>query len=114
MPDADGEVVWFGRRGAGAKSLSSKLPGGDGGKKAVLREEHEVSRNPSRRESRDASAALYARVRVLMRKLHTRPRVQRAPGFPCALAFREGRKLRKARALDAARTRPHTLTLFDS
>jgi hypothetical protein len=28
---------------------------------------------------------LYARVRVLMRKLHTRPRVQRAPGLPCAL-----------------------------
>jgi hypothetical protein len=28
---------------------------------------------------------LYARVRVLMRKLHTGPRVQRAPGLPCAL-----------------------------
>ena len=28
---------------------------------------------------------LYARVRVLIRKLHTRPRVQRAPGLPCAL-----------------------------
>jgi hypothetical protein len=62
----------------------------DGGKKAVHRGEHEVSRNLSRRESRDASAALYARVRDLMRKLHTRSRVQRAPGFPCALGFREG------------------------
>src|SRR5437879_6555116 len=28
---------------------------------------------------------LYARVRVLCAQLHTRPRVQRAPGLPCAL-----------------------------
>src|SRR5882757_8904183 len=28
---------------------------------------------------------LYARVRILRTKLHTRPRVQRAPGLPCAL-----------------------------
>jgi len=33
---------------------------------------------------------LYARVRVLLRTLHTRPRVQRAPGLPCALVFKEG------------------------
>ena len=31
---------------------------------------------------------LYARVRILPSILHTRPRVQRAPGFPCALFFR--------------------------
>jgi len=30
---------------------------------------------------------LYARVRFLTRVLHTRPRVQRAPGLPCALWF---------------------------
>src|SRR5438552_4554829 len=42
--EAYGEVVWFGRRGAGAKFLRSKLLGGDGGKRAVLREEHEISR----------------------------------------------------------------------
>jgi hypothetical protein len=35
------------------------------------------------------SAALYARVR-LTTLLHTRPRVQRAPGIPCAL-FLSGR-----------------------
>jgi len=34
---------------------------------------------------------LYARVRFLMRKLHTGPRVQRAPGLPCALYFEEGK-----------------------
>ena len=28
---------------------------------------------------------LYARVRFLMHSLHTRPRVRRAPGFPCIL-----------------------------
>jgi len=27
---------------------------------------------------------LYARVRILDAHLHTRPRVQRAPGLPCA------------------------------
>src|SRR2546427_10070454 len=42
--EAYGEVVWFGRRGAGVKFLGSKLLIGDGGKRAVLRGEHEVSR----------------------------------------------------------------------
>src|SRR5881398_406554 len=43
--EAYGEVVWFGRRGAGVKSGRSKsFLRGDGGKRAVLREEHEVSR----------------------------------------------------------------------
>ena len=42
--EAYGEVVWFGRRGAGVKSARSKLLTGDGGKRAVLRGEHEVSR----------------------------------------------------------------------
>src|SRR5437899_8033138 len=39
---AYGEVVWFGRRGAGAKRAIGSA--GDGGKRAVLRGEHEVSR----------------------------------------------------------------------
>src|SRR3954466_8396690 len=39
---AYGEVVWFGRRGAGVKLAIRSA--GDGGKRAVLREEHEVSR----------------------------------------------------------------------
>ena len=41
-PDVYGEVAWFGRRGAGAKLAISSA--GDGGNKAVLREEREVSR----------------------------------------------------------------------
>jgi hypothetical protein len=39
---AYGEVAWFGRRGAGAKLAIRSA--GDGGKRAVLREEREVSR----------------------------------------------------------------------
>ena len=39
---AYGEVVWFGRRGAGVKRAIRSA--GDGGKRAVLRGEHEVSR----------------------------------------------------------------------
>jgi hypothetical protein len=35
---------------------------------------------------------LYARVRFFVHFLHTRPRVQRAPGFPCALFF-EGKEI---------------------
>ena len=30
---------------------------------------------------------LYARVRLFCALLHTRPRVQQAPGIPCALSF---------------------------
>jgi hypothetical protein len=33
---------------------------------------------------------LYARVRFCLRVWHMRPRVRRAPGFPCALCFRGG------------------------
>jgi len=38
-----------------------------------------------RREGRNAPAALYARVHFCLRKSHARPRVQQAPGLPCAL-----------------------------
>src|SRR6266436_3005029 len=47
---------------------------------------------------------LYARVRVLLCTLHTRPRVQRAPGFPCALCVSRGPTIATARARRAART----------
>jgi hypothetical protein len=43
-----------------------------------------------RREGRNAPAALYARVHFCLRKSHARPRVQQAPGLPCALYFDEG------------------------
>src|SRR5438046_2448368 len=45
---------------------------------------------PLRREGRNAPAALYARVHFCLRKSHARPRVQQAPGLPCALSSRGG------------------------
>ena len=44
---------------------------------------------------------LYARVRTFRALLHTRPRVQQAPGIPCAL-FSLGETICKARAKCAA------------
>src|SRR3984893_15910832 len=41
---------------------------------------------------------LYARVRISLCNLHTRPRVQRAPGIPCSLFFSRDNILCKARA----------------
>src|SRR3954452_17358193 len=58
-----------------------------------------------RREGRNAPAALYARVPFCLRKSHARPRVQQAPGLPCALRFEEGKRRYKSRATSAARTR---------
>src|SRR5436190_23249054 len=60
---------------------------------------------PLRREGRSVPAALYARVQFCLRKSHARPRVQQAPGLPCALYFEEGKRNCKPRAISAARTR---------
>src|ERR1700752_2417577 len=38
---------------------------------------------------------LYARVRQMRNSWHTRPRVQRAPGFPCALCFERDKEIEK-------------------
>jgi hypothetical protein len=38
---------------------------------------------------------LYARVRISMHTLHTRPRVQRAPGIPCSLRFLRDKKFQQ-------------------
>ena len=51
------------------------------------RGERGVSRKPLRREGRDASAEPVCSCAFFCACLHTRPRVQRAPGFPCALLF---------------------------
>ena len=50
---------------------------------------------------------LYARVRTSSCTLHTRPRVQQAPGIPCSLSL-GGRLLSKPRARSAPRERKHT------
>ena len=69
------------------------------------RGERGIIRKPLRRESRMPPLDLYARVRILTALLHTRPRVQRASGLPCALLFLEGVNRRKPRTHRAARMR---------
>ena len=98
--------------GPDAAVLASSCAGssfsrGDGGKRAVHRGEHEVSRKAIAQGRPECSPLnLYARVRVLLRNLHTRPRVQRAPGLPCALYFREGQDFEQTSgAIGAARSR---------
>src|SRR5438094_8615687 len=62
---------------------------------------------PLRREGRNAPAALYARVHFCLRKSHARPRVQQAPGLPCALSQRGREVDSKPRTQCAARSQPH-------
>ena len=63
---------------------------------------------PLRREGRMFSAEPVCSCADLFRAfLHMRPRVQRAPGLPCALCFREGRMMDMTRADGVARMRTH-------
>ena len=79
------------------------------------RRRRQESRSPGRARSKPSTHCagkagmlplnLYARVRVLCAQLHARPRVQRAPGLPCALCFRGGKRRGKPRVPCAARSR---------
>ena len=70
-----------------------KFLAGDGGKRAVLRGEHEASRKAIAQGRPGCSACTCMLVcAFLVRKLHTGPRVQRAPGLPCALIFSRGQQ----------------------
>jgi hypothetical protein len=92
VPDAYGEVVWSRRRGAGVKLRRVHARCSDGGKRAVLRREHEVSRKATAQGRPGCSRWTCMLVCAsFCAQLHTRPRVQRAPGLPCALYFRRGR-----------------------
>ena len=93
--EAYGEVVWFGRRGAGVKFLGSKLLESDGGKKAVLREEHEVSRKAIAQGKPECSACTCMLVCVFLRANCTRDRGCSAhPVFP-APSMSEGETICK-------------------
>src|SRR6202043_1497620 len=85
--EADGEAVWSWRPDAGVK-LAGSIPPMTVARKPGHRGEHGISRKPLRRESRIASAEPVCSCAFFCAFLHTRPRVQRAPGFPCALLFR--------------------------
>ena len=79
-----------------------------------MRRRWQKSRSPGRARSKPYSHCagkagvfplnLYARVRLCLRTLHTRPRVQRAPGLPCALCSQGGASRCKPRAQRVARS----------
>ena len=56
------------------------------------------------------SAALYARVQFSLHYSHTRSRVQRASGIPCALYLKRADDFEKLRAQSVARMRTHVST----
>jgi hypothetical protein len=98
--NADGEVVWFRRPDAGVKS-GGLIP---------ARRRWQESRSPRRarrkplkplrREGRTASAEPVCSCAPFSLPLHARPRVQRAPGLPCALSFqRAGRCWQNSREM---------------
>jgi hypothetical protein len=88
---------WCQACSSGARATVARKPGRRG--------EHGIIRKASRRESRIASAALYARVRVFV-QVCTRDRGCSAhPAFPAPSFFLEGVNQCKARAHGAARMR---------
>jgi hypothetical protein len=71
------------------RSGEARLLWNNGGKRAVLRGEHEVSRKAIAQGRPECSRCPVCSCAALaMRKQHARPRVQQAPGLPCALCFR--------------------------
>ena len=68
------------------RSGEAKLLWDNGGKRAVLREEHEVSRKAIAQGRPECFRCTCMLVCVsCYAQRHTRPRVQPAPGLPCAL-----------------------------
>jgi len=81
------------------------LLGDDGGKKPVHRGELDISRKPSRRESRDASAEPVCSCAFSLCKSHARPRVQRCTRLSLRPPLLGGSTGRRPRTLHAARSR---------
>jgi hypothetical protein len=69
------------------RSSSVERSQSDGGYQAGRRGERAISRNPLRREGRTVSAYLYCSCAFAFLISHTRLRVRRASGFPCALCL---------------------------
>ena len=105
-PDAYGEVAWFGRRGAGAKLAIRSA--GDGGKRAVLREEREVSRKAIAQGRPGCSCRTCMLVCASAKCIGTRDRGCGVhPVFPAPSFQVEGNETVKPRVKDAARSRKH-------
>src|SRR5215212_506209 len=106
VAQAYGEVVWFGRRGAGVKRAIRSA--GDGGKRAVLRGEHEVSRKAIAQGRPECSRCPVCSCAVLFCANRTRDRgCSKHPVFPAPSDWRGQEVSGKPRAECAARTPPH-------
>ena len=89
------------------RQVARRYPRGDGDNKAGRQGEHAISRKPLRREGRTASAEPVCSCAFFYLPLHMRPRVQRAPGLPCALSLLGANENYKPRAQCVARVRIH-------
>ena len=89
-------------------SWRQQLSGRYGGKTAVLRGEHVISRKAIAQGMSDVLRCPVCSCAHFLCTLRMRPRVQRASGIPCALCFHEGAKITsKPRAQRVARMRTH-------
>jgi hypothetical protein len=105
-PEAYGEVVWFGRRGAGVKRAIRSA--GDGGKRAVLREEHEVSRKAIAQGRPECSRCPVCSCALLFSANRTRDRgCSKHPVFPAPSVSKRAKRRCKPRAKGVARMRSY-------
>ena len=89
-----------------ASSLQASRLASDGDKKARSPgRSRRKPLKPLRREGRTASAEPVCSCALSLPFLHARPRVQRAPGFPCALVCEEGVKKQQTSGAIARRDR---------
>src|SRR4029079_2837328 len=103
-PDAYGEVVWFGRRGAGVKLAIRSA--GDGGKRAVLREEHALSRKAIAQGRPECCPLPCMLVCIFVCANRTRDRgCSKHPVFPAPSISTRAKRRCKSRAKGVARMR---------
>src|SRR5215217_9090573 len=96
--------VWFGRRGAGVKLAIRSA--GDGGKRAVLREEHEVSRKAIAQGRPECFPLPCMLVCRFVSANRTRDRgCSKHPVFPAPSVFEEGGKFLASLGRNAPRDR---------
>ena len=102
---AYGEVVWSWRRGCWRQARGT-CPASDGGKQPVHRGDHVISRKAIAQGMSVCSPLTCMLVCAFSyAQMHTRPRVQRAPGIPCSLCSSGGAtNLEITRANQAARS----------
>ena len=98
-----GEVVWFGRRGAGVKRAMRSA--GDGGKRAVLREEHEVSRKAIAQGRPECSRCPVCSCAVLFAQIARETAGAASTRSSLRPLIEEGKRKCKPRAMKAARSR---------